>query len=329
MAIYIRRRELIVALGGAAAWPLTASAQQPAMPIIGFLSSRSPADTVNELAAFRRGLADSGYIEGQTATIEYKWALGQYDRLPAMATELVRRPVAVLVATGGEPAALAAKTATSSLPIVFAMGDPVKRGLVASLNRPGGNATGIGILSPDLEAKRLGLLHELVPQAVTLGVLLNPNFPPAQDQLDEVQEVARTTGLRIHVLRASIDREIDTAFDSIAQQRIAALSVTSDPFFDTRRDKLVALAASHAVPTMYQFREYVEAGGLMSYGVVLTDVYRQVGTYTARILKGAMPADLPVQQPTKFELVINLKTAKVLGLNIPSGVLAIVDQVIE
>jgi putative ABC transport system substrate-binding protein len=320
---------LIVALGGAAAWPLTASAQQPAMPIIGFLSSRSPADTVNELAAFRRGLADSGYIEGQTATIEYKWALGQYDRLPAMATELVRRPVAVLVATGGEPAALAAKTATSSLPIVFAMGDPVKRGLVASLNRPGGNATGIGILSPDLEAKRLGLLHELVPQAVTLGVLLNPNFPPAQDQLDEVQEVARTTGLRIHVLRASIDREIDTAFDSIAQQRIAALSVTSDPFFDTRRDKLVALAASHAVPTMYQFREYVEAGGLMSYGVVLTDVYRQVGTYTARILKGAMPADLPVQQPTKFELVINLKTAKVLGLNIPSGVLAIVDQVIE
>jgi putative ABC transport system substrate-binding protein len=246
-----------------------------------------------------------------------------------MATELVRRPVAVLVATGGEPAALAAKTATSSLPIVFAMGDPVKRGLVASLNRPGGNATGIGILSPDLEAKRLGLLHELVPQAVTLGVLLNPNFPPAQDQLDEVQEVARTTGLRIHVLRASIDREIDTAFDSIAQQRIAALSVTSDPFFDTRRDKLVALAASHAVPTMYQFREYVEAGGLMSYGVVLTDVYRQVGTYTARILKGAMPADLPVQQPTKFELVINLKTAKVLGLNIPSGVLAIVDQVIE
>jgi putative ABC transport system substrate-binding protein len=229
----------------------------------------------------------------------------------------------------GEPAALAAKTATSSIPIVFAMGDPLKRGLVASLNRPGGNATGIAILSPDLEAKRLGLLHELVPQAVTLGVLRNPNFPPAQDQLDEVQEVARATGLQIHVLRASIDREIDAAFDSIARLRIAALSVTSDPFFDTRREKLVALAANHAVPTMYQFREYVGAGGLMSYGVVLTDVYRQVGTYTARILKGAMPADLSVQQPTKFELVINLKTAKALGLNIPSGVLAIADAVIE
>jgi len=209
------------------------------------------------------------------------------------------------------------------------MGDPLKRGLVASLNRPGGNATGIAILSPDLEAKRLGLLHELVPQAVTLGVLRNPNFPPAQDQLDEVQEVARATGLQIHVLRASIDREIDAAFDSIARLRIAALSVTSDPFFDTRREKLVALAANHAVPTMYQFREYVGAGGLMSYGVVLTDVYRQVGTYTARILKGAMPADLSVQQPTKFELVINLKTAKALGLNIPSGVLAIADAVIE
>ena len=209
------------------------------------------------------------------------------------------------------------------------MGDPLKRGLVASLNRPGGNATGIAILSPDLEAKRLGLLHELVPQAVTLGVLRNPNFPPAQDQLDEVQEVARATGLQIHVLRASIDREIDAAFDSIARLRIAALSVTSDPFFDTRREKLVALAANHAVPTMYQFREDVGAGGLMSYGVVLTDVYRQVGTYTARILKGAMPADLSVQQPTKFELVINLKTAKALGLNIPSGVLAIADAVIE
>jgi putative ABC transport system substrate-binding protein len=326
----MRRREFITLLGGTAAtWPLAARAQQPATPVIGFLSSRSPDDTANELAAFGRGLAEGGYIEGQTVTIEYKWAFGQYDRLPAMAAELVRRPVAVLVATGGEPAALAAKTATSSIPIVFAMGDPVKRGLAASLNRPGGNATGMSILSPDLEAKRLGLLHELVPRAVTLGALLNPNFPPAQDQLDEVQEVARAIGLQIHVLRASIDREIDAAFDSIAQLRIAALLVTTDPFFDTRRYKLIALAARHAVPTMYQFREYAVAGGLMSYGIDLPDVYRRVGTYAARILKGAKPADLPVQQPTKFELVINLNTAKALGLTVPPTLLARADEVIE
>ena len=325
----LKRREFITLLGSAAAWPLAAHAQQPAMPVIKFLSSRSPDDTANLVAAFRRGLADSGYIEGQTVTIEYKWALGQYDRLPAMAVELTRRPVAILVTTGGEPSALAAKTATSSIPIVFAMGDPVKRGLAASFNRPGGNATGMSILSPDLEAKRLGLLHELVPQAVNLGVLLNPNFPPAQEQLDEVQEVARATGLQIHVFRASIDPEIDAAFEAVARLRVAALSVTSDPFFDTRRDKLIALAARDAVPTMYQFREYAVAGGLMSYGIDLPDVYRQVGTYAARILKGANPADLPVQQPTKFELVINLKTVRALGLNIPAGVLAIADEVIE
>ena len=326
----MRRRDFITLLGGAAVtWPLAARAQRPAMPVIGFLSSRSPDDTANLVAAFRRGLADSGYIEGQTVTIEYKWALGQYDRLPAMAVELTRRPVAVLVTTGGEPSALAAKTATSSIPIVFAMGDPVKRGLAASLNRPGGNATGMSILSPDLEAKRLGLLHEILPQAVILGVLLNPNFPPAQEQLDEVQEAARATGLQIHVLRASIDREIDAAFEAVARLRVAALSVTSDPFFDTRRDKLIALAARYAVPTMYQFREYAVAGGLMSYGIDLPDVYRQVGTYAARILKGAKPADLPIQQPSKFELVINLQTARALGINIPPGVLAIADEVIE
>ena len=326
----MRRREFITVVGGGAVtWPLAARAQRPVMPVIGFLSSRSPDDTANLVAAFRRGLADSGYIEGQTVTIEYKWALGQYDRLPAMAVELTRRPVAVLVTTGGEPSALAAKTATSSIPIVFAMGDPVKRGLAASLNRPGGNATGMSILSPDLEAKRLGLLHEILPQAVILGVLLNPNFPPAQEQLDEVQEAARATGLQIHVLRASIDREIDAAFEAVARLRVAALSVTSDPFFDTRRDKLIALAARYAVPTMYQFREYAVAGGLMSYGIDLPDVYRQVGTYAARILKGAKPADLPIQQPSKFELVINLQTARALGINIPPGVLAIADEVIE
>jgi putative ABC transport system substrate-binding protein len=329
MPVNIGRRELIAALGSAATWPLAARAQQPAMPVIGFLSSRSPDDTANLVAAFRRGLADSGYIEGQTVTIEYKWALGQYDRLPAMAVELTRRPVAVLVTTGGEPSALAAKAATSSIPIVFAMGDPVKWGLAASFNRPGGNATGMSILSPDLEAKRLGLLHELVPQAVILGVLLNPSFPLAQQQLDQVQEAARAAGLQIHVLRAGIDHEIDAAFEAAVQLRVAALSVTSDPFFDTRRDKLIALAARHAVPTMYQFREYAVAGGLMSYGIDLPDVYRQVGTYAARILKGANPADLPVQQPTKFELVINLKTAKALGVKISDNLMSLADEVIE
>jgi putative ABC transport system substrate-binding protein len=325
----VKRRNFITLLGGAAAWPLAARGQQPTMPVIGFLSSRSPADTVNELAAFRRGLADSGYVEGQTVAVEYKWARGQYGRLPAMAAELVARPVAVLVATGGDPAALAAKTATSNIPIVFSMGDAVKRGLVASLSRPGGNATGMSIFAYDLEAKRLGLLHELVPRAATLGVLLNPNFPPVQEQLDQVQEVARATSLQIHVLRASIDREIDTAFDSIAQLHIAALSVMTDPFFDTRRDKIIALAARYAVPTMYQFREYAMAGGLISYGIDLPDVYRQVGAYTGHILKGAKPADLPVQQPTKFELVINLKTAKALGLEIPPTLLARADEVID
>ena len=224
---------------------------------------------------------------------------------------------------------MAAKTATSTIPIVFAMGDPVKQGLVESFNSPGGNATGMSILSPDLEAKRLGLLHELVPQASILGVLLNPNFPPAQHQLEEVQIAAQSTNIQILVLRASVDREIDEAFDTLMKQRVAALSVTSDPFFDTRRDKLIDLAARHGVPAMYQFREYAAAGGLISYGIDLANVYRQIGIYTGRILKGTKPADLPVMQPTKFELVLNLKTAKTLGLAIPSGVLSIADEVIE
>ena len=246
-----------------------------------------------------------------------------------MAADLVVRPVTVLVTVGGEPAAMAAKTATSTIPIVFAMGDPVKQGLVESFNSPGGNATGMSILSPDLEAKRLGLLHELVPQASTLGVLLNPNFPPAQHQLEEVQIAAQSTNIQILVLRASVDREIDEAFDTLMKQRVTALSVTSDPFFDTRRDKLIDLAARYGVPAMYQFREYAAAGGLISYGIDLANVYRQIGIYTGRILKGAKPADLPVMQPTKFELVLNLKTAKTLGLAIPSGVLSIADEVIE
>jgi len=325
----MRRREFISLLGGAVAWPLAARAQQSAMPVIGFLSARSPEESAHLVAAFQSGLADNGYIAGQTVLIEYRWALGQYDRLPTMAADLVRRPVAVLATVGGEPAAMAAKTVTSTIPIVFAMDDPVKQGLVESFNRPGGNATGMAVLSPDLEAKRLGLLHELVPQASTIGVLLNPNFPPAQHQLEEVQIAAQATNLQILALRASTDRDIDEAFDTLMKQRIAALSVASDPFFDTRRDKLIGLAARYAVPTIYQFREYPAAGGLISYGIDIANVYRQIGIYVGRILKGAKPADLPVMQPTKFELVLNLKTAKTLHLAIPSGVFSIADEVIE
>jgi putative ABC transport system substrate-binding protein len=326
----MRRREFITLLGGAAAWPLAARAQQPAMPVIGYLSARSPDDTTHLLAAFRRGLGEHGFVEGQNVTIEYRWALGRYDRLQEMATELVRRPVAVLTATGGEPSALAAKAATSTIPIVFSIGgDPVKQGLVASYNRPGGNATGVSLLTSPLEQKRLGLLRELVPQATTMGFLLNPTLPQSGSQLSDIQEAARTLNLQIHVLRASTDHEIDSAFETVAPQRIQALAVAADPFFDTRREKLVALAARHAVPTMYHFREYAVAGGLVSYGVDPSDAYRLVGVYTGRVLKGVNPAELPVMQAIKFEFVINLKTAKALGLEVPPGLSARADEVIE
>ena len=325
----MKRRKFISLLGGAAGWPLAAHAQQPALPVIGFLGVRSPDDTLT-LAAFRRRLSEGGFVEGQNVTIEYRWAIGQYDRLPAQAAELVQKPVAVLVSAGGEPAALAAKAATSTIPIVFTIGDdPVTLGLVASFNRPGGNLTGINIFTTTLEAKRLGLLHELVPQAAAIGVLLNANFPAAERQLRDVQGAARAIGLQIHALRANIDREIEVAFETVASQRIAALAVAASPFFTTRRDKIVALAARHAVPTMYTAREYAVDGGLMSYGIDVPDVYRQIGLYAARILKGAKPADLPVLQPTKFETVINLKTAKALRLTIPDKLLALADEVIE
>jgi putative tryptophan/tyrosine transport system substrate-binding protein len=325
----MKRREFISLLGGAAAWPLAARGQQSAMPVIGYLSARSPEDTTHLVAAFGRGLVENGYVEGQNVAIQYRWALGQVDRLPALAAELAGRSVAILVATGGESAALAAKAATSTIPIVFSTGDPVKAGLVASYNRPGGNATGINLLTQTLEPKRLGLLHELVPQAATIGFLLNPDFPSAEEQSKDMQEAARAIGLQIHVLRANTDREIEAAFETVAQHRIAALAVAASPFFDTRRDTLVALAARHAVPTMYHFREFAAAGGLMSYGIDPIDAYRQVGVYAGRILKGAKPADLPVLQPTKFEFVINLKAAKALSLEIPARLLSFVDEVIE
>ena len=331
MHFLCKRRDFITLLGGAAAsWTLAARAQQPAMPVIGYLSVRSPQDTAHLLEAFRRGLAEAGVVEGQNVTIEYRWALGQYDRLPAIAVDLVRRPVAILTTSGGEPAALAAKAATSSIPIVFLIGsDPVRAGLVASYNRPGGNITGMNILTDALEAKRLGLLHELVPQATTIGVLLNPKFQPVSNQLRDLQEAAPAIGLQIQVLRASTDRELDAAFETITQRRIAALVVTADPFFDTRRDRLVALAARHGVPTMYHFREFPVAGGLISYGIDSRVTYRQIGVYAGGILKGAEPAELPILQPTKFELVLNLKTVKALGLKVPLTMQVAADELIE
>jgi len=327
----MKRRDFITLLGGAAgAWPLIAGAQQAAMPVIGYLSSRSPDDTTHLLAGFRQGLADGGFIEHQNVTIEYRWALGQYDHLPALATELTRLPLVVVVSTGGEPAALAAKAATSTIPIVFGTGtDPVKAGLVASYNRPGSNATGINFQTADMEAKRLGLLHELMPQAKNIVFLYNPKFAAAEGQLHDVREAARTLGLRINALHASTDDEINAAFRTIVQQQTAALIFAADPFFDTRRSQLVVLAAYNILPAIYQFREYATAGGLMSYGIDAVDAYRQIGIYAARILKGARPADLPVMQPTKYELVINIKTAKTLGLDVPDKLLARADEVIE
>jgi putative ABC transport system substrate-binding protein len=327
----MRRREFITLIGSASVvWPLAAHAQQPTMPVIGFLSTRSPNDTSHLVAPFRDGLAKNSFAEGQNVLIEYRWALGQYDRLRAMAVELARRPVAVLVAVGGEPAALAAKAATSTIPIVFSIGgDPVRLGLVSSYSRPGGNATGITMLLATLEAKRLGLLHELLPHVSKVGVLLDPDFPLAEMQLRDLQEAASARHLEIQALRASNDREIEVAFETIARQHVAAVAVATSPFLDTRRERLLALAATFAVPTMYHFREYPAAGGLMSYGPNIADGYRQLGDYVGHILKGAKPADLPVSQPSKFEFVINLKTDKALGLEIPPTLLALADEVIE
>jgi ABC-type uncharacterized transport system substrate-binding protein len=326
----MKRRTFIAGMGAAALWPLAARAQQAGKPVIGFLSSRSPEESAGQVAGFLRGLAENGAVEGQNLAVEYRFARGDYDRLPALAAELASMPLAVLVTVGGEPSALAAKAATATIPVVAIFtADPVEYGLVASLARPGGNITGISALNGTLEAKRIGLLHDLVPRATTLGVLLNPAFPAAASQLGHIQEAARAVGLQLDVLNASSDREIETAFEAVAQRGIAALIVSVDTFFVTRRERLVALSAHYAVPTMYSLRDFAASGGLMSYGIDLPDMYHQAGVYAGRILKGSKPADLPVMQPTRFELVINLKTAKSLGLTLSSGLLLIADEVIE
>jgi putative tryptophan/tyrosine transport system substrate-binding protein len=323
------RREFITLLGGVAAWPLAARAQQPAMPVIGFLSTRSAADSANAIAAFHGGMKEIGFVEGQTVAVEYRWAESQHSRLLEMAIDLVRARVQVIAAIG-PPATVAAKAATTTVPIVFTVGsDPVKIGLVASLGRPGGNATGVNIFSAELGTKRLGLLRDLMPAASVVALLVNPHFPNVGSYVSEVEVAARAIGQQIRVLHASNEAEIDAAFATILQMHAEAVLVAADPFFVGRRDQIVELAARHAIPAVYEAREFPAAGGLMSYGTSLIDAYRLVGVYVGRILKGEKPADLPIVQPTKFELVINLKTATTLGLTIPPGVLAIADEVIE
>jgi ABC-type uncharacterized transport system substrate-binding protein len=326
----MRRREFVTLLGSAAAVvPLTARAQQGTLPVIGFMSSRSPEDSESVLAAFRKGLSEGGLVEGKDVLIEFRWARGDFGRLPALAAELVGDRVAVIVAAGGDPSALAAKAATSTIPIVFAGGDPIKFGLVASLNRPGGNVTGVFFITTDLEAKRLGLLHELFPRAALLGVLLNPKFPSTAQQALELKTTAATIGQPLTFFNASTDAELDSAFAALSQQRVTAILVSVSPFFDTRRAKIIAFAAQQKLPAMYQFREYVLEGGLMSYGPSLGETYREVGNYAAKILNGATPSHLPVMQSLKFELVINMKTAKTLGFEFPATFIARADDVIE
>jgi ABC-type uncharacterized transport system substrate-binding protein len=327
----IGRREFITLLGGVAALPLAARAQQSGpMPAVGILASVSPGPYTRFIEAIKQGLREAGYVEGRNVAIEYRWADGQYDRLPQLATELVDRGVAVIVLVGGGPTTAAATAATATIPIVFNTGeDPVKTGAVAALNRPGGNATGVSLLTVAMEAKRLQLLHELVPTAAVVAIIVNPNNPQADEQLQELQAAARTLGVQVEAFKAGTPNEIDTAFANLVQRRAGALHMAGDAFFNTRREQFIVLSARHALPTVFSLREFPAAGGLMSYGPSLADAYRQQGIYAGRILKGEKPAEMPVQQAVKVELVINLQTAKTLGLSIPLPLLGRADEVIE
>ena len=326
----MRRREFITLMGASmAAWPRAARTQQPAMPVIGFLNSASPEAHAPKITAFRQGLKEAGYVEGHNVAIEYRSAEGHYDRLPALAADLVRRQVAEIVALG-TPAALAAKAASSTIPIVINVGiDPAQIGLVTSFNRPGGNVTGLAVLTVELAAKQLEVLHELLRTSAAVALLVNPNTAVTEPVIKGVRDAARSLGLQLHILNASTEGEIDAAFGKLIELRAGALVVGGDPFFNSRRDQIVALAARHALPAIYEWREFVVAGGLMSYGTDLADAYRQVGIYAGKILKGAKPADLPVERVVRLELVINLKTAKTLGLTFPITLLGRADEVIE
>src|SRR5262245_6038880 len=328
----LKRREFISLLGGAAAaWPLAASAQQPAMPVIGFLSGRSPNDSVAIVIAFQRGLGELGYFDGQNVEIDFRWALSHYDQLPALARDLVRRKVTVIVATGGGVTSTrAAKAATSSIPIIFVSGgDPIDFGLVESLNQPGGNLTGVSFLLGALERRRIELLHELLPKATLIGALVNPTFPASKTRLEDAQVAAQALGKKVVVVHASTEGELKSAFATLTQQRIEALDIIADPFLVGHAEQIVALAARNALPPISPLREFADAGGLVSYGTSIMEAHRLAGIYAGRILKGAKPTDLPVEQPTKFELVINLNTAKSLGLDVPPTLLARADEVIE
>jgi len=331
MAFNSGRRNFITLLGGtAASWSFAARAEQPATPAIGVLSSQSAAAVERPLMAFQRGLNELGYVDGQTIAIEYRWAEGQYDRLSALATDLVRRKVAVIVALGGDPPALAAKAATATIPIVFIVGsDPVTFGLVESLNRPGGNATGVNLLLTEIESKRIGLLHELVPTATKFAMLVNPKTANAEAQIRDAQAATRALGLPMEVFNASSDADLEPGFARLTQSKIDALLVEADPYFVARRNLIISLATQHAIPTIYPLREFSDSGGLISYGTNLVEAYRQTANYVSRILKGEKPADLPVVQLTKFELVVNVKAAKALGLTVPQTVLVAADEVIE
>jgi putative ABC transport system substrate-binding protein len=326
----MRRRQFICVICAAAAWPFAVRAQQPAMPVIGFLSSRSPGESAGVVAAFRQGLREAGFIEGQNALVAFRWAEGHYERLPALAAELVGLQVTVLFTAGGPPAAFAAKAATQTIPIVFSAAiDPDRIGLVASLNRPGGNVTGMSLMPSELAAKSVQLLKQLLPAATLIGYLVNPSNPGAPVYVLEASAAAKTLGIAVHVLNASTEGDLDEVFASLPKVGVNGLAVPAEPFFDSQRDRMVALAVRYGVPAIYGLREYAVAGGLMSYGASLPDTYRRAAIYVGRVLKGEKPANLPVVQPTKFDLVLNMKTAKALGLNIPEQLLATADEVIE